>query len=285
VPNLDPDIQAALDFLEQRLNVEIDRRALSNPDVGVNETQRAGGRPPAVQGLTLGQSSSVGSIQIRWSPVPIADLRRYEVEVATDPDFTGLVEGSPFTTTRTGFEFTEGGPGETFFFRVRAVNQQGVEGGFSGVLDSATGRAGSADLFSGAATEWARVVETSFDPPTIGNEEQVDLAEVSIVAKGGLLLYFVLAEFVYLFDIDDSVFVEVLEDDVVVDGFESFLSEVIGGRQALGLSGFLPPRPPGERTYKIRLRIGVSVTGGDTSSVEPFRASLAVVEVGREGLL
>jgi len=255
VPNLDPDIQAALDLVEQRVGARINLRALSNPGVGVDQTQRAGGRPPAVQGLTLGQSSSAGSIKIRWSPVPIADLRRYEVEVARNPDFTEPVEGSPFTTTRTEFEFTEGTPEEMFFFfRVRAVNQAGTAGGFSGILDSTTGRVGSADLFPGAATEWALVEETFFEPQFIQNGEQIDLVETSFVAKGGLLLYFVLAEFDYSVEKDESVIAEILEDDVVVDGSES-LSGLFSsaGRQAIGLSGFLPPSSPGQRTYKVRL--------------------------------
>lgn len=109
---------------------------------------RTGGQPPPVSGLSVDRAA-LGKIAISWNAVAIGDLRRYDVQTADNANFTNAT-----TTPTSDTFFTVQNPtaGESLFVRVRAVNQAGNAGRFSGVLDALTGNVSTDDIDDGAVT-------------------------------------------------------------------------------------------------------------------------------------
>lgn len=89
-------------------------------------------KPKATSGITTCKATSETSIFLAWSAVTSADS--YSIEYTTKKEY---FNGSDGTTTVTGiettqYEFTGLESGEEYFFRVRAINDQG-ESAWSGI--------------------------------------------------------------------------------------------------------------------------------------------------------
>jgi len=130
----------------RRIELELGKLARGNEDAVVQS--RGQGAVPQVTGLRLG-GQIPGGLTILWNAVSISDLRRYDVQFATNLAFT--VGFQAFVASTTTYPFTtatEGGA--VYFARVRAINSNRRNGAWSAILNTATGQVASADLADGA---------------------------------------------------------------------------------------------------------------------------------------
>lgn len=86
----------------------------------------SGTKPAASKGLTACRATSATSVYLEWSSV--ANAKSYDIEYTTKKEY---FDGSDATTTITGLEFTHYEKtgletGVEYFFRVRAVNDDGA---------------------------------------------------------------------------------------------------------------------------------------------------------------
>lgn len=96
--------------------------------------------PSQVTGL-VAAGAEVNAISVRWSPaVDDVAVARYEVHASTSSDFTPSPSTLVGTVTSPGFEHSGLGLGETWHYRVRAVDSSGNAGGFSDAAAGASGR-------------------------------------------------------------------------------------------------------------------------------------------------
>lgn len=124
---------------------------------------------PRVQAVQL--IPNVQMIMVRWSAVPLDDLKVYQIDVADDSAFQTNVER--FETTQTMFTIPNRLPTQTYFVRVRAVAQNprgGVrEGGFSDALSTSSGLITAADMPS------VIIPSLKLNDQTLTNVAQVDI--------------------------------------------------------------------------------------------------------------
>ena len=83
-------------------------------------------KPTAPSGITSCKALSETSIELKWSSVKSA--KTYDIEYATKKEYLGASNASTTinNVTSTTYIVTGLGSGETYFFRVRAVNEQGT---------------------------------------------------------------------------------------------------------------------------------------------------------------
>ena len=98
-----------------------------------------GTAPAAPNGFTTIRAASSTSVYLAWNPVDTADT--YDIEYTTNPDY---FEGSNATTTVTGIQTTKYTltgleSGDEYYFRVRAVNDNG-ESEWSGIKSVIIGK-------------------------------------------------------------------------------------------------------------------------------------------------
>ena len=139
-----------LELRLRRIELEIDKRPLGNQDATTLSRGKSS-TVPQVTGLSLG-GTIPGGFTVKWSAVTISDLRRYEVEFATDLGFTTGVQKFTAATTTLAFTTADTSVATTFFTRVRAVNSAGTRGPFSITLNTTTGQAESQDIADDAIT-------------------------------------------------------------------------------------------------------------------------------------
>lgn len=101
-------------------------------------SDNVGTKPSAPSAITTCKAKSETSVYLVWKEV--ANAETYEVEYATEKNY---FDNSDQTTTKTGIEFphylvTGLETGDEYFFRVRAVNEDG-ESGWSGIKSVAIG--------------------------------------------------------------------------------------------------------------------------------------------------
>ncbi|MHC4698943.1 MAG: hypothetical protein ACYTFQ_00050 [Planctomycetota bacterium] len=133
---------------------QLDRMAVAHPGTSVSSITRAGGTPPIVTGITLVQA--IDRIHIQWSATPIADLKFYEVQIATNSTFTQDV-----ILKKTGedeYVWEEGDEDITYWLRVRAVNNSNNGGAWSARVNSATGKVYTAIIDVDATSNVTRFI-------------------------------------------------------------------------------------------------------------------------------
>jgi hypothetical protein len=133
---------------------QIDRLAVAHPGSTVRGLERAGGTPPMPTGITL--VSAIDRIHIIWTEVPIADLKFYEVQIATNSTFTDNV-----VTRQTGkpeYVWEEGDEDTDYFLRVRAVNISNNGSAWSARVNSETGKVYTAIIDVDATSSVTRFV-------------------------------------------------------------------------------------------------------------------------------
>lgn len=139
--------RAELERRLRELEQQIDSKAASNIELEPGDVTVTGG-VPTVDGIIL--VSTIGRIAIVWNNVPISNLKRYEVQIATDTQFTtNLVTRF---TRETFYAWTEGDADTTHFLRVRARNTDEQTGSFSAVVNGKNGTVISADIAAQAIT-------------------------------------------------------------------------------------------------------------------------------------
>jgi hypothetical protein len=130
----------------RRIEVAMTKAGLGNQDALV--VSRGSGAVPQVTGLSLG-GTIPGGFTVNWNASTISDLRRYDIQFATDLAFTtGLQK---FTAVTTTWAFTTAAT-EVYFARVRAVNNSASVGLWSITLNTTTGQAATEDIEDGAVT-------------------------------------------------------------------------------------------------------------------------------------
>jgi hypothetical protein len=135
-----------LELRLRRIEVELGKRAFANEDA--TTLSRGRGDVPRVAGLRVG-GQIPGGLTVNWNAVTISDLRRYEIEFATDLAFTKNKQA--FTAGGITYPFTTAlGGGLVYYARVRAVNSTGRRGTWSITLNTSTGQADSGDIADGA---------------------------------------------------------------------------------------------------------------------------------------
>jgi len=145
----DLELELRLRRIEESLDGKID----ANQDAAV--TGRGKGGVPQVTGLRV-TGQTPGSVTIAWNPVAIPDLRRYELNFATNLGYSTNLKSAIEATTQYTFNTasaTGGGGGATWYARVRAVNSSGVKGTWSVTLNLTTGQAQSEDIGDGQVTD------------------------------------------------------------------------------------------------------------------------------------
>ena len=116
-----------------------------------NYSSAQGTIPSTPNGITTIRATSSTSVYLAWDTVNSAET--YDVEYTTNVDY---FDGSDSTTTKTGIEFNHFEvvsleTGDEYFFRVRAVNEQG-ESGWSGIKSVVIGKKPAAPTTWSSAT-------------------------------------------------------------------------------------------------------------------------------------
>lgn len=188
----------------QVLRDAIQARALANPDAAAGVARTAPrGVPPQVSGIAA--DTNLNTITVTWSPVQTVNLLRYEVEVATDPDFTERVKLA--STRATEWTYQEGNPDTEYWVRARAIaytpgGQR--EGPWSARVNTTTGKVLSANITVGAASEIHQFVQTSgftlldSNPSTSGGisvDETYGPLEVGVLDADSIVVPRVVFEF------------------------------------------------------------------------------------------
>lgn len=150
----------------RRLEEEVAKRSLAQLSVGENAQMRARSPTPQVQGIRVDRNI-IGGLGVQWSPLEIGDIRRYEIEAATDQGFRNVVESENLTAN--SYVFRSLDPETTYYIRVRGVNSRGEPGPYSSVLNSQSGQATFTNLERGAATGITTVTQTSGFNPAVLN--------------------------------------------------------------------------------------------------------------------
>jgi hypothetical protein len=141
--------------IQERKNQRaLDRLAVANANASVTDISNAGGTPPMVTGLTL--LSNVGSIHVKWGRSTITDLKTYELQIATNGDFTEAVITK--STRELEYLWEEGDDDTAYYMRVRAVNIAGNPSPWSARLNTSTGLVNTALIDVDATTQVARFV-------------------------------------------------------------------------------------------------------------------------------
>jgi hypothetical protein len=158
-----------LELRLRRIEALLEQKQSVNPDATDSRRNR-GDAVPQVTGLAL-RGVTPGGATIGWNPVPINDLRRYEVSLAEDPAFT--VNAQTFNEANTTYiisTLTTTGPagGTDLFARVRAVNTINQKGPWSVVLNTTTGQVVTGDIATGAVTS-----------ETISETDAIEASQVS----------------------------------------------------------------------------------------------------------
>ncbi len=109
---------------------------------------RSGGTPPKPLGMAA--TTQPGIVAVEWDAVAIGDLLYYEVDVATDANFT---DAERFTSTNPYYVYYGGLAAVTYYFRVRAVNRNTEAGGWGATVSTAVGEVGSDLLDSGVNSD------------------------------------------------------------------------------------------------------------------------------------
>ncbi len=140
--------QAEFERRMRELQTQIEDKAPANSQIDPATALLIGQGVPQVSGLTL--VSKVGAVVIAWSAVPITDLKRYEVQIATDGAFTTDVVTR--FTRETKWTWDEGTAGRIYFFRIRARNIAESVGVYSNVLNGESGEVQTIDVAAAAIT-------------------------------------------------------------------------------------------------------------------------------------
>lgn len=95
-------------------------------------------KPSAPSGISKCVATSETSIQLVWSPSNSAET--YDIEYATKKEYLGASNASTTLNNISGTTYTVTGltSGETYFFRVRAVNDQGASS-WTGIVSTVIG--------------------------------------------------------------------------------------------------------------------------------------------------
>ncbi len=138
--------------LENRLRrMEVAIAALQPANQDATATSRGSAAVPQVTGLSL-DGTIPGGFTVKWNATTIPDLRKYQVQFATDLAFTEDLQ--TFTAATISFPFTTAvGTDTSYFCRVRAQNQAGQTGDYSATLNTSTGTVATEDLEDGAVTD------------------------------------------------------------------------------------------------------------------------------------
>lgn len=138
--------------LESRLRrMEVAIAALQPANQDAIETSRGSGVVPQVTGLSL-DGTIPGGFTVKWNATTIPDLRRYELQFATDLAFANDLQ--TFSVAAISFPFTTATEANLVFFaRVRAQNKAGQTGPYSVTLNTSTGQAETTDIADNAVTD------------------------------------------------------------------------------------------------------------------------------------
>jgi hypothetical protein len=167
----DLELELRLRRIEGRLDAVI-----GASDFGASEDTQRLSTIPLVTGLRV-KGRTPGSVTVSWNQLRLTNLRRYELEFATNLAFSENKQA--FNVAGTEFNFTTveqagGGGGQQVYARVRARVTSGSFGSFSVVLNTSTGQAQTADIADEAVTEEQIADGVGSLPPTVapGNSLQ-----------------------------------------------------------------------------------------------------------------
>jgi hypothetical protein len=241
-----------------------------------------------VTGLTA--TESLGVVRATWNPVSLTAITRYDLQLATDADFTQGLES--VSTQDPHGQIGDQTPGEGYFLRVRVVDGSGNPGPFSPAvtvnlapvetpdIETAavdTNQVASEAMLAYAETGFFAFTELSLTGTTtedydghevlfpdtstrtvieIDYEYQADV--VSSTASGlvtvtASLLRYPFGLTVTQADIVDEIVIDLTAN--TVPGSGSYASGILHFRF---LSDPIPPEGPGEYTYVLRLSIAGS---------------------------
>jgi hypothetical protein len=261
----------------RRMEVELQKRQLANFQTVESSQRRTRSDVPRVIGIRL-DNSIVGGLAVRWNSVDQPDIQRYEIQIDATNAFR---DPDTFKTNEPVFIFPNLQSGLEFFVRVRAINNRGFEGDWSGVLNTSTGQATFLDLQSGAAGNIITSTITSgFNPATIsfGVSGEYGTITSSLPTTTEVLIFgFVKAD--YSITQNDSIVIDVVVDGQVKQQYEQInttsLVSPLSGRMTVPGLGFPQVLGQGQHRYSFV----VSATG--TTTVTPLEVTLAIWEQRR----
>lgn len=142
------DLEARLRRIEKEI-VKKRRSQIQSSDPNATERiQDLFDEPPAINGLTL--TASVEKITAKWTDSDIGNFLQYEIHVAKDNGFSDSLQ--IFTRKDTILTFDEGDTNTEYFFKVRQITQDGLDGKFSNTLSATTGRVKTGHVTDDAIT-------------------------------------------------------------------------------------------------------------------------------------
>lgn len=117
----------------RQIEAEIENRTPANiSGTALSGLSRIGTRPPAPTGVQV--TPATGRLLLTWGAVNVADLARYEVQIA---DNIGFGAAETFSTANTFFTYEKAITGTTYYLRVRALNTAGTPSVYSNIVSTA----------------------------------------------------------------------------------------------------------------------------------------------------
>jgi hypothetical protein len=168
IEHMDLDLELRLRRIEQALEQKLDANPRADVWGAINLPI------PRVTGLALGEV--VNGWAVEWTPLDIPDLRKYEIRVSTDLNFSTFTE---YQTRTNRLTFTDEDSPDAKYIKVRASSLSKRRSIWSSILDTSTGGlVNTSDIEVGAISQFIEFSqETGFSHIFSGS--------AGVIAPGG----------------------------------------------------------------------------------------------------
>lgn len=270
----DPELETRL----RRIEEELAQRQLANLDVTTGAIKRSTSTVTSVTGIRV-DNEVVGGLGITWNPADIADLRRYEINIAATADFGSNVQ--EYRTTAPRFLSSGLSANQTYYVRVRAVNSRGEAGPWSGILNTSTKQATFTNLAAGAASNITVFSQVGgFNPEVLlaGEEGEYLNEDLSMPTTAEVLIFgFAKTGFDTIAGNDTGAIVELLVDGdskQIYDNTTTAGSIGVLSTGTLSIPGLAFPLLLGAGVHRFSFR----VAAGNNMTLTPVEFIVAIWE-------
>ena len=185
------DLEARLIKMESKASGISTSSAPADTSVNSPSTVPNIAAPPIVGGISI-QNRIPGAVSVKWAPLDISIIDRYDVWVSSDTNFPPeLTFKYQVSEKANSFTFTEGNPDTTYYIAIRGVAGSGRIGPWSSYVNSKTGKATKFIVDRGAFSTIDTQAEIFADPLGANPHIATNMGALVIDVKiPGTILFF-----------------------------------------------------------------------------------------------